>query len=177
MSFSYGTTVYGFVQLNSGYNAQSNWVLVSGTPNTAGAKYRVGSLVVNTSGNSFGTQNAVIKTFTLTIEKNSNITAIYYKVNGASSWSSTSSSTTVSFNYNTNIYWYATCAQGYETTYDSSSNYATISYAQSDKIISPTATGISRPVYIYAGSGISSVYLSSNSTATSGSASGSSFEQ
>lgn len=177
MSFSYGTTVYGFVQLNSGYNAQSNWVLVSGTPNTAGAKYRVGSLVVNTSGNSFGTQNAVIKTFTLTIEKKSNITAIYYKVNGASSWSSTSSSTTVSFNYNTNIYWYATCAQGYETTYDSSSNYATISYAQSDKIISPTATGISRPVYIYAGSGISSVYLSSNSTATSGSASGSSFEQ
>lgn len=137
-SFAYGSTVYGFAVLTAGYNAPSGWTLVSGTANTSGAKYRVGSLTVSTS-NSFGTKSANIKTYTLTITKNSNISTIYYKVNGASSWSSTSSSTTVSFNYGTSIYWYATAASGYKTTYNSSSNYATITTPNANQTISPTA--------------------------------------
>lgn len=58
-SFAYGSTVYGFVVLEAGYaHNEVDWdeyVLISGTADTAGAIYRVGSLAVKTSGNAFGT--------------------------------------------------------------------------------------------------------------------------
>lgn len=58
-SFDYGSTVYGFAVLAGGYAHDASWTYVSGTADTAGAVYRVGSLTVNTSGNDFGTINAV----------------------------------------------------------------------------------------------------------------------
>lgn len=70
--FNYNATVYGFVVLKEGYNAQSNWTYISGGSgeNTAGAIYRVGSKTVGTSTVDFGTQNATIKTLVLNVYKN-----------------------------------------------------------------------------------------------------------
>ncbi len=62
-NFNYGSTVYAFAVLQGGYahneSAWSTYVLISGTADTAGAVYRIGSLTVDTSGNDFGTINAV----------------------------------------------------------------------------------------------------------------------
>ena len=57
--FDYDATVYGFVVLSAGYAHQNTWALVSGTDDTSGAKYRVGSLTVTTSGNAFGTKTPI----------------------------------------------------------------------------------------------------------------------
>ena len=54
--FDDGSTVYGFAVLKKGYSAPSAWTLVSGTANTEGAKYRVGSVTAGSS--NFGTINA-----------------------------------------------------------------------------------------------------------------------
>ncbi len=57
-TFDFGTTVYGFAVLKGGYAYNTSWttyVLVSGTANTEGAIYRIGSLTVEASGNDFGT--------------------------------------------------------------------------------------------------------------------------
>ena len=140
-TFQYGTSVFAFAVLQEGYhkpNAYPDWVLVSGTAGQAGAKYRViGYRVNSTSGVDFGTINAVINTYTLTINVPSHITRVYYKVNGASSWSNTTATTTVSFNYGTDIYWYAVAESGYRTTYNSSSNYATITTPNASTSITP----------------------------------------
>lgn len=44
--FNVGRTVYGFVKLKYGYNADESWTLVSGEPNTEGAIYRIGSVYI-----------------------------------------------------------------------------------------------------------------------------------
>lgn len=85
--FNEGSTVYGFAVLAKGYNAPSSWALVSGTANTAGAKYRVGSVTAG-SGN-FGTQNATLATYTIT-----------YDLDGGS----TSQSNPTSYNVNTSSF-------------------------------------------------------------------------
>ena len=60
--------------------------------------------------------------YTLTLTKGTGISTIYYKINGATSWSSTTSSTTVQVNYGSTWYAYATAASGYSyTAYTSSS--------------------------------------------------------
>lgn len=52
--FAYGNTVYGFVILDAGYiPTSSDWVYISGSVGREGATYRIGSLTVSTSGNSF----------------------------------------------------------------------------------------------------------------------------
>lgn len=63
----YHNTVYGFVVLDAGYEAQSGWVLVDGTAKTEGAVYRVDSALVGVSGVNFGTFNAVAQQYTLTV--------------------------------------------------------------------------------------------------------------
>ena len=67
-AFEGGATVYGFAELAKGYKAQNNWTLVSGTANTEGAKYRVGS--VSAGSQNFGTVNAAIQTFNITYDLN-----------------------------------------------------------------------------------------------------------
>ena len=66
--FESGATVYGFAELAKGYNAGSGWTKVSGTANTEGAKYRVGS--VTAGSNNFGTISATKATYNITYNLN-----------------------------------------------------------------------------------------------------------
>ena len=68
-SFTYGSTVYGFVVLKVGYKHPSGWVKVSsGAEDVEGSIYRVGSRTVGISNNDFGTQTAVGKVYTITLQ-------------------------------------------------------------------------------------------------------------
>ena len=69
-TFAKGTKVYGFVVLKEGYKSMSTWTLVSGTADTTGAVYRVGTKTMGDSDISFGTINAATKTKTLQLDKN-----------------------------------------------------------------------------------------------------------
>ena len=59
-----GATVYGYAELAKGYKAKSGWTLVSGTADTEGAKYRVGS--VSAGDGNFGTVSAELITYYIT---------------------------------------------------------------------------------------------------------------
>lgn len=61
-TFDKGTKIYGFVTLKEGYKAMSSWTLVSGTADTTGAIYRVGTKTMGESDISFGTISAATKT-------------------------------------------------------------------------------------------------------------------
>ncbi|MBR6049792.1 MAG: InlB B-repeat-containing protein, partial [Clostridia bacterium] len=63
-NYSSGTTVYGFAELAKGYKAKSGWTKVSGTADTEGAKYRIGSKTVS-SAQDFGTVSADLITYSI----------------------------------------------------------------------------------------------------------------
>lgn len=65
--FAMDSTVYGFAVLKAGYKAKDGWSLVDGTPDTSGAKYRIGSGTVTTSGYAFGSIAATAQTYTITV--------------------------------------------------------------------------------------------------------------
>ena len=67
-AFPYGSTVYGFATLKTGYQANYGWVLVCGTENTEGAIYQVGSKTASSAQN-FGYIVATPKTYPVTLER------------------------------------------------------------------------------------------------------------
>lgn len=143
-SYNYGTTVYAFVTLAEHYDipADSNWVLVYGTKDATGSKYRVGSVSV-TGAHNFGTYYAVIEKYILNISKGTGISTIYYKVNGASSYSSSTSNVSVSVNDLSTYYYYAT-ADSYHTANSdcgssSSPKSGTVNCADISKSVTTTA--------------------------------------
>ena len=69
-NFAQNSTVYGYVKLAAGYQAQSGWTLKAGTADTAGALYLVGSGTVSSSGYDFGTLNASTITYSIDYELN-----------------------------------------------------------------------------------------------------------
>ena len=69
-NFAQGSTVYGYVKLAAGYQAQSGWTLKAGTADTKGALYLVGSGTVSSSGYDFGTINASVITYSIDYELN-----------------------------------------------------------------------------------------------------------
>ena len=126
ISVPFNSTVYIYDTVASGYTA----------------KYTQSVPFVFTMGTSGYTYSPVPATSTLTLTKNTGVASIYYKVNGATSWTQTTTSTTVSVNYNTTVYWYAPGETGYSRndSYTSSSSYATISNFKVSQTVSPTAT-------------------------------------
>ena len=139
-NFNYNSTVYGFAKLKEGYNAASGWTLVSGTANSTGAIYCIGSKKVTTSGAALGTATATIKTFTLTLSAGTGISKVYYRIGSSGSFTEKSSGT-VSVNYGSAVYGYATPSTEYNYTNNSSSNPYTISSKVTGNIsYSPTGT-------------------------------------
>ena len=69
-NFAQGSTVYGYVKLAAGYQAQSGWTLKAGTADTEGALYLVGSGTVSSSGYDFGTFNASVIIYSIDYELN-----------------------------------------------------------------------------------------------------------
>ena len=62
--FTNGSTVYGFAELAKGYKSKSGWSKVSGTADTEGAKYRIGSKTVS-SAQDFGTVSADLISYSI----------------------------------------------------------------------------------------------------------------
>lgn len=158
-TFPFGSTVYGFAQLNDNtssytYNAATGFTQISGR------LYRVGSVTVATSGNSI-TATAV-RTPTVTVTKNTGIDKIYYKMNGASSFAEWSSGK-LNADRGTTVYWYATCQTGYTST-DAGSASSPNSFQQlsSAKTIAPTATLSAVNITFTKGTGINKVYYKAN---------------
>ena len=80
--FNDGATVYGFAELAAGYSHPSSWTKVSGTEDTEGAKYRVGSITVSSSATSISYTAPTAKTKSLARNGNgassgSNVTLTY----------------------------------------------------------------------------------------------------
>ena len=143
--YNYNSTVYAFAVLAEHYDIPegSNWVLISGTANATGAKYRVGSVSNLAAPHNFGTINAAIEKYTLAVTKGTGVSTIYYKVNGASSYSNTTSNLSVSVNDLSTYYYYATASSYYGVNSDcgtsSSPKSGTVNCANISTSVSATA--------------------------------------
>ena len=118
----------------------SAWKLgsTSGSTVTSGTTKNAGS-TSSTTINIYATFSSTVNPYDITIIKNTGINKIYYKVNGASSFTEWTSGT-VSANYGTTVYWYATATTGY-TGDDIGSSSSPKSFTMgTSATISPTAT-------------------------------------
>lgn len=100
--------------------------------------------------------------------KNTGINKIYYRNGTSGNWTELSSTTTVYFNYNSTVQWYATAATGYSRndSYTSSSNYQTFTVT-AKKTISPAATRLTYGFTVTLGDYVTAYQVSTdNSTWT-----------
>lgn len=74
------------------------------------------------TGNIAKTLTANINNYNLTLNKGSGVSTIYYKVNGASSYSSTTNNISLSVTYGTTYYYYGIASDGYMMSSCTSSN-------------------------------------------------------
>lgn len=88
-----------------------------GTPSTG---YTMSSCTASspcsgTMGTSTVTKNltATVNSYNLTLNKGTGVSTIYYKVNGASNYSSSTTNTTISVQYGTTYYYYGMASTGY----------------------------------------------------------------
>lgn len=108
ISVNSGTTYYYYGVPSTGYTLSSCTASspCSGTMNGAVSK----------------TLTATANSYNLTLTKGTGISTIYYKVNGASSYTSTTSSKTISVKYGTTYYYYGVASTGYKLSSCTSSS-------------------------------------------------------
>ena len=150
----YGTAVTYYYTVSTGYTASKT--CTSSSPCT---------LSSSVTSNLTLSPTATLNTYTMTVTKNTGVNTIYYKVNGASSWTSTTSSTSVSgVKYGTAVTYYYTVNTGYTAskTCTSSSPCTLSSSVTSNLTLSPTAT-LNTYTIIYDANG---GYWSGNSATT-----------
>lgn len=100
VAVKYGTTYYYYGTASTGYSMSS---CTSSSPcsGTMGAGAVTKSLT------------ATANSYNLTLNKGTGVSTIYYKVNGASSYTSSTSNKTLSVKYGTTYYYYGTASTGY----------------------------------------------------------------
>lgn len=75
-------------------------------------KNRLDGIVENIE-NEYNNKKNTTSTYTLTLTKDEGVSTIYYKINGASSFSSSTSNITLSVEYGTEYYYYGTSSTGH----------------------------------------------------------------
>lgn len=100
VAVKYGTTYYYYGTASTGYTMGS-CTLSSPCSGTMGA-----SAVTKTL-------TATANSYNLTLNKGTGVSTIYYKINGASSYTSSTSNKTLSVKYGTTYYYYGTASTGY----------------------------------------------------------------
>ena len=100
VAVKYGTTYYYYGTASTGYT-MSSCTLSSPCSGTMGAGAVTKSLT------------ATANSYNLTLNKGTGVSTIYYKVNGASSYTSSTSNKTLSVKYGTTYYYYGTASTGY----------------------------------------------------------------
>ena len=100
VAVKYGTTYYYYGTASTGYSMSS---CTSSSPcsGTMGAGAVTKSLT------------ATANSYNLTLNKGTGVSTIYYKINGASSYTSSSTNKTLSVKYGTTYYYYGTASTGY----------------------------------------------------------------
>ena len=109
LSINYGTTYTYYGVASTGYTISS---CTESNPCT----YTMGAGAVSK------TLSATLNKYTLTLTKGTGISTIYYKINGASSYSSVTSTQSLSVNYGTTYTYYGVASTGYVMTTCTESN-------------------------------------------------------
>lgn len=112
----------------------------SATGYTYSVSYNTPTSPITAAQTMTATTSRTANDYNITITKNTGISTIYYKVNGASSWTSTTASTTVSAKYDSTVYWYANAATEYNGNNVGSSSSPNSFTMSTSGTIAPTAT-------------------------------------
>ena len=129
LSVNSGSTYYYYGVASSGYTMSS---CTSSSPCDG---------TMGTS-NVTKTLSASVNSYTLNLNKGTGVSKIYYKINGASSYTSSTVNKTLSVNYGTTYYYYGTPSTGYSMSSCTSSSpcSGTMGTSTVTKTLSATAT-------------------------------------
>lgn len=129
LSVNSGTTYYYYGVPQTGYtmNSCTSSSPCSGTMGTSAVTK---------------TLSASVNSYTLNLNKGTGVSRIYYKINGASSYTSSISNKSLSVKYNTTYYYYGVASSGYTMSSCTSSNpcSGTMGTSTVTKTLSATAT-------------------------------------
>ena len=129
LSVNYNTTYYYYGTASTGYSMSS---CTSSSPCSG----TMGTSAVTK------TLSALVNSYTLNLNKGTGVSRIYYKINGASSYTSSTSNKSLSVKYNTTYYYYGVASSGYtmDSCTSSSPCSGTMGTSTVNKTLSATAT-------------------------------------
>ena len=187
-SDQYGTSWSNTATYDSTYTVESNWYTRTGytfagwTTNSDGTddgygwtgwsgtwKYDNGQYGISNNALNLYARWSV-NSYTLSITKGTGVGTIYYKVNGASSYTSSTSNVSVSVNYGTTYYYYGTASTGYYMTTCTASSPCSGTMGTSN--VSKSLTAYESVYQLYNSSGTSTGYANSLANAISNVSSG-----
>ena len=129
LSVKYNTTYYYYGTASTGYSMSS---CTSSSPCSG----TMGTSAVTK------TLSALVNSYTLNLNKGTGVSRIYYKINGASRYTSSTSNKSLSVKYNTTYYYYGVASSGYTMSSCTSSSpcSGTMGTSTVTKTLSATAT-------------------------------------
>lgn len=108
------------------------------------------------------TLTASANSYNLTLSKGTGVSTIYYRVNGATNYSSSTASKTVAVKYGTTYYYYGTASTGYSMSSCTSSSPCSGTMGVGAVTKSLTATANSYNLTLNKGTGVSTIYYKVN---------------
>lgn len=155
---NYGSTYYYYAVASTGYT-------ISSCTSTSPCSGTMGTSAISK------TLSATINSYSLTLTKGTGVATIYYKINGASSYISSTTSKTLNVRYGTTYYYYGVPSSGYTMTSCTSTSpcSGTMGITAVSKTLSATSSAIlTVTVYRKLGS-LTATQLQSTSVAKGGS--------
>lgn len=149
VSVNEGSTYYYYGIASAGY-AMNSCSLSNPCSGTMGA-----SAVTKTL-------TASANSYNLTLSKGTGVSTIYYRVNGATNYSSSTASKTVAVKYGTTYYYYGTASTGYSMSSCTSSSPCSGTMGVGAVTKSLTATANSYNLTLNKGTGVSTIYYKIN---------------
>lgn len=149
VSVNEGSTYYYYGIASAGY-AMNSCSLSNPCSGTMGA-----SAVTKTL-------TASANSYNLTLSKGTGVSTIYYRVNGATNYSSSTASKTVAVKYGTTYYYYGTASTGYSMSSCTSSSPCSGTMGVGAVTKSLTATANSYNLTLNKGTGVSTIYYKVN---------------
>ena len=149
VAVKYGTTYYYYGTASTGYT-MSSCTLSSPCSGTMGAGAVTKSLT------------ATANSYNLTLNKGTGVSTIYYRVNGATNYSSSTASKTVAVKYGTTYYYYGTASTGYTMSSCTLSSPCSGTMGAGAVTKSLTATANSYNLTLNKGTGVSTIYYKVN---------------
>ena len=153
LSVNYGTTYYYYGTASTGYK-------MSSCTSTSPCSGTMGTSAVTK------TLSASVNSYNLTLSKGTGVGIIYYRINGATSYSSTTSSKTLSVNYGTTYYYYGVASTGYKMSSCTSTSPCSGTMGASTTSRTLSASVNSYSLTLSKGTGVSTIYYRINGATT-----------